>query len=112
MLKDRMDMTDEQVAVAINDLRDFLAKIPEQKKAAVNTVIDLTNEKPAEATGNEAEERPAPERAAVKPLRTFAGDVEVSRAHSYGAFRSADNAVQSQDDEPTHRSSQDDIMRK
>ena len=47
----------------------------------------------------------------VKPLRTFAEDVELSRAHSYGAFRSNTPEAE-EDDEPVHRSSQDDIMKK
>lgn len=47
----------------------------------------------------------------VKPLRTFAQDVELSRAHSYGAFRSNTPEVED-DEEPVHRSSQDDIIKK
>lgn len=48
----------------------------------------------------------------VKPLRTFAEDVEISRAHSYGAFRSGDDASSSEEDEPVYHSSQDDIIKK
>lgn len=46
----------------------------------------------------------------VKPLRTFAMDVDVSRAHGYGAFQSGE--VQNDEDEPVHSSNQDDILKK
>lgn len=48
----------------------------------------------------------------VKPLRTFAQDVELSRAHSYGAFRGNTPKDGDDDEEPVHRSSQDDIIKK
>lgn len=46
----------------------------------------------------------------VKPMRTFPDDFNAGRAHSYGAFRpeGADN----DEDEPTHSSNQDDVLRK
>ncbi len=44
---------------------------------------------------------------AVKPIRTFAEDVEISRAHSYGTFKS-----QTSEEEGVYRSSQDDIIKK
>lgn len=46
----------------------------------------------------------------VKPLRTFAEDVEISRAHSYGAFRGNDDTTENE--EGVYRSSQDDIMKR
>lgn len=46
----------------------------------------------------------------VKPMRTFPDDINAGRAHSYGAFR-PDNE-DSDPDEPTHSTSQDDILRK
>lgn len=46
----------------------------------------------------------------VKPLRTFAMDVDMSRAHSYGT--TAPNQEQDEDDEPVHSSSQEDLFRK
>lgn len=48
----------------------------------------------------------------VKPLRTFAQDVELSRAHSYGTFRGNNPQEEDDDGEPVHRSSQDDIIKK
>lgn len=45
----------------------------------------------------------------VKPIRTFANDVELSRAHSYGAFRGRDEDTT---EEPTYQSNQDDILKK
>ncbi len=45
----------------------------------------------------------------LKPLRTFAMDVDMNRAHGYGAFHSGE---QTEDEEPVHRSSQDDIIKK
>ncbi len=47
----------------------------------------------------------------LKPLRTFAMDVDMSRVHGYGAYKSGE-AEADGDDTPVHRSSQDDIMKK
>lgn len=72
----------------------------------VDTPAAPEPEKPVEKTP--AKENPYSN---VKPLRTFAEDVELSRAHSYGTFR-GNNPEEEEDDEPTYRSSQDDIMKK
>ncbi len=45
----------------------------------------------------------------LKPLRTFAMDVDMSRVHGYGAFKSGE--AEKDDDTPVHRSSQDDILK-
>jgi hypothetical protein len=58
---------------------------------------------------NQAEQL-APSTTQVQPLRTFAMDVDMNRAHGYGAFRSED--ADSEGDAPVHRSSQDDIIKK
>lgn len=47
----------------------------------------------------------------VKPLRTFADDIDISRAHGYGAFRSGENLPKPDEDETIHRSNQDDIIK-
>ncbi|MEX0912921.1 MAG: hypothetical protein WDZ56_00150, partial [Candidatus Paceibacterota bacterium] len=47
--------------------------------------------------------------AKLRSLRTFAEDVELSRAHSYGAFRSHQPQDEDDDKEPVHQSNQDDI---
>jgi hypothetical protein len=46
----------------------------------------------------------------LKPLRTFAMDVDMNRAHGYGAFRSED--ADNEGSTPVHRSNQDDIIKK
>lgn len=47
----------------------------------------------------------------IKPLRTFAEDVELSRVHGYGTFQSGE-VTEDTDDTPVHRSNQDDIIKK
>lgn len=49
--------------------------------------------------------------AQVKPIRTFAMDVDISRAHSYGATAQP-NSEGEEEEEPVHRSNQDDILKK
>ncbi|MCB9818839.1 hypothetical protein H6788_01530 [Candidatus Nomurabacteria bacterium] len=49
--------------------------------------------------------------ASIKPLRTFAEDVELSRVHGYGTFQSGE-VTEDADDTPVHRSNQDDIINK
>ncbi len=46
----------------------------------------------------------------LKPIRTFTEDVNLSRAHGYGAFRS-DNNTPTEESDVVHRSSQDDILK-
>ncbi len=43
----------------------------------------------------------------VKPMRTYSDDVNMSRAHSYGAFRPQGEG---DEDEPTHNTSQNDLL--
>ncbi len=47
----------------------------------------------------------------IKPLRTFAEDVELSRVHGYGSFQSGEVGDET-DDTPVHHSSQDDVLKK
>lgn len=61
----------------------------------------------------EIEEKPLPNpepQPLVKPLRTFADDINLNRAHGYGAFRSGESTAKKEDEE-IHRSSQDDIIK-
>jgi len=113
MLKDRMGLTEEQIIRATTELSDFLNKIPTQKIESppiiMNTPTDeslLSGLKAVDSVsqsnsigGNE-----------VKPIRTFAEDVEYSRVHGYGAFHSEDYQT-NEGETPIHRSSQDDIIK-
>ncbi len=56
------------------------------------------------------EQATTPVVADVKPMRTFPDDFNAGRAHSYGAFRPEGN--DNDPDEPTHSTSQDDIIKK
>lgn len=123
MLKDRMELSDEHVRIAEDGLREFLAKVPSRKTAEEPVVLPMspeltysTDKLPTTATTNppSASEIPVQNitELAVKPLRTFADDVGLSRAHGYGAFRSNENQDTGVADDTVHRSSQDDIIGK
>lgn len=88
-----LGLTDEQISAVLVDLEPVLKLLPGTTEPIVNQIADTPTTAPATT---------------VKPLRTFAEDVEISRAHGYGAFRSPSNTGDSQ--EPIHRSSQDDII--
>ena len=113
LLKDRLGLSDGQETMVTDTLHDFLTKIPETKKADVptdNVVLAPpptipTNPLPAEKAAVEV--KPISN---VKPLRTFADDVALNRAHGYGAFRG--ETAENDEDEPVHSSSQDDIIKK
>lgn len=64
---------------------------------------------PAQPVTPEVQPTPKVPTTNVKPIRTFANDVELSRAHSYGAFRGRDEDTT---EEPAHQSNQDDILKK
>ena len=53
----------------------------------------------------------SPEPTVIKPLRTFAEDTGLNRAHGYGAFRSAEKQETETESEVVHRSNQDDIIK-
>src|SRR5690606_32494835 len=117
MLKDRMDFNDEQVTVAEAGLRDFLNKLPNSKQGSDSSPVVfapspepvvLEEAKPVTTTDTLVEPKDNSE---LKPLRTFAMDVDMSRVHGYGAFKSGE-AEQNDDETPVHRSSQDDIINK
>ena len=81
---------------------------PTTTASVIPFISEKTSEKPkAEAsTKNE----PVGNKSIVKPIRTFADDVALNRAHGYGAFQSGNTG--NDDDEPIHRSNQDDIIKK
>lgn len=110
----------------VAEIEKFVHEIRKQKGLVVeeevsNTDVSISeehkNEVPQrgpgdipESTANEPESIPiSAEKPTVKPLRTFADDVQISRAHGYGAFRSPSNS--GDDQEPAHRSNQDDVLR-
>lgn len=108
-LKDRVNLSEVQIKVVIESIKSLLDKLPgvispENLPAYVIENTLLGADQHTETTGATS----APDMLKVKPLRTFAEDVEISRAHGYGAFRSPSNTRDSQ--EPIHRSSQDDII--
>jgi len=114
MLKDRMEFTDEQVKIATDNLSDFLNKIPKQKVTTGPMVVnapkdEMIKQEPLQATDT-PQSTPALNHE-LKPLRTFAEDVELSRVHGYGTFQSGE-VTEDKDDTPVHRSNQDDIIKK
>lgn len=120
MLKDRMDFNDEQVKIAEENLREFLNKIPKTTQPTTSSVIAVppASEGDPDLSKIESDEtensKPEEDDTSVKPLRTFAMDVDYSRAHGYGSFKSedSDNDENNNDDTPTHSSNQDDILSK
>lgn len=90
-----------------------------ERKKNESIVLNIENEAIAPTTTNspnsnvaEAQSQP-PEKQIpdLKPIRTFTEDVNLSRAHGYGAFRS-DNSTTTEENDVVHRSSQDDIIGK
>lgn len=110
-LKDSLNLPEEKLVAVEKQLATFFKTLPTTNEN-VPSVIEIppvgTPVTPAEIQTAPAEEKPD---GAVKPLRTFAMDVDISRAHSYGSFQSEENN-ETNDDEPVHRSSQDDILKK
>lgn len=106
ILKDRLQLTDDQIALAMEELKELLEKIPEVTTAAdyVNVIPPATITPPTVPT-------PVNEPlVAVKPMRTFPDDFNAGRAHSYGAFRPENG--EDDPEETVHRSNQDDIIKK
>lgn len=113
LLKDRLGLNDSQTTVAMDALSPFLEKIPELPSTPepISTIPSVpTNAlKIEDATGKMVppDALNPPPLTTVKPMRTYSDDVNMSRAHSYGAFRpqEADD-----EDEQTHSSSQNDLL--
>lgn len=113
ILKERMVFTDDQVTFVTKKLAPLIDQIPENVTTLAPTVIKLPSENIVLPAEEKAPDKPVstPEDAHdLRPLRTFAMDVNMNRAHSYGAFKSTDD--DNTDDTPVHRSSQDDIIKK
>lgn len=113
LLRDRLSFTEEQLNMVRGGLNDFLNKIPQSEENHSPTIISFRTAAEALAAqpsvaSSVKQESPSP----VKPLRTFADDVGLSRAHGYGAFRSNENQNTGVADDTVHRSSQDDIIGK
>lgn len=104
MLKDRMELTDEQIKIAEEDLKGLLSKVPDKIAPSTPSVLP----KSPEVSVMDSNAVPSTPQTTVKPIQTFAEDVELSRAHGYGAFRSTEAKPQ---EEPIHQSSQDDIIK-
>lgn len=103
LLKERLGFTDAQVMVVeigVQGLLDQAAKITAAAPPFAAALTDGKREAPPGAAG-----------AALPPIRTFADDVRLGRAHSYGAFQSGEAAT-AEADEPVYRSSQDDIIKR
>ncbi len=98
MLQDRLHFTPEQTTVTLNGLNGLLKLIPETEISDTATPIVLP---PATPEANTLAE-------AIKPIRTFTEDVNLSRAHGYGAFRSGD--PQEKSTEEIYKSNQDNLL--
>lgn len=106
--------------IIVDDLLDAIEKEFESEDTEVAPVPEETSTSapPAETlpttpapTTYPPETPPNPATlAAVKPMRTYSDDVNMSRAHSYGAFKPEGD--DGDPDEPVHRSNQDDIIGK
>ena len=88
---------------------DKIGKIIEEANMKQPVIISMTQPQSGVKSEATAQATTTSDESAVKPIRTFAMDVDVSRAHGYGAFRSGE---EDDGDEPVHRSSQDDIIKK
>lgn len=91
--------TETQINNLVKGLAPFLAQIPDQSSIDTQSPEDASNPKNTTST-------PA-QLTAVKPMRTYSDDVNMSRAHSYGAFRPQG---EDDEDEPTHNTSQNDLL--
>lgn len=112
LLKDRLNLTEQQIITAENDLSPLMAKLTEiPEKTSTTPVLitaptetsELTPEKPADQITKPPN---------IEPLRTFARDVENSRTHGYGVFRNEETDTDTKNETTTHTSSQDDILGK
>ncbi|OGG85566.1 hypothetical protein A2392_02210 [Candidatus Kaiserbacteria bacterium RIFOXYB1_FULL_46_14] len=130
ILKDRLQLNVVQINEVITRLKPLLERIPELPNSPSGPVIFTpvtsgplpvetpdsieakpinTNTEPESATNQQIAQ--VSNEPTVKPLRTFADDVGLSRAHGYGAFRSAEVSGE-REDKVVHKSSQDDLVKK
>jgi hypothetical protein len=115
VLKDRLGLNENQITIVVDALSPFLERIPELPSTPEPVPAIPPTSTTAPNIEDAANKMVPPNAlnlaplAAVKPMRTYSDDVNMSRAHSYGAFRPQ---AEDDTDEPTHSSSQDDLMRK
>ena len=102
LLQQRLSLTAEQTKWIRDQLEPLLNKLPNNVGGEPPTVFA--------PPPSQAPPPPPPPPTTVKPMRTFQEDFDASRAHSYGAYRPENDG--SDEDEPVHRSNQDDIIRK
>lgn len=123
ILMERLNMAESQAQTVVIGLQPLIKKLTSSPKQPLENIFvpkkpsgsfiattassDITTERTPKQTERAYTEK---DLAVVKPLRTFAEDVEISRAHGYGAFRGS-NSENKSDDEPIHRSSQNDLLR-
>ncbi|OGG41453.1 hypothetical protein A2837_03005 [Candidatus Kaiserbacteria bacterium RIFCSPHIGHO2_01_FULL_46_22] len=100
LLQERLSFTTEQVDKVLITLNDLIRSVPNNENAELPTPTVL-----APSTPSVVVQTPI-----TKPLRTFAEDASLSRAHGYGAFRSPEN-TEGAGAETIHRSNQDDIIK-
>lgn len=105
ILKDRLSLDDNQIAIATQELKVLMDKIPESDSAS----DFVSAPQPVLAPAPSIPTTTAPQPTIVKPMRTFPDDFNAGRVHSYGAFRP--EGEDNDPDEPIHSSSQDDVLR-
>jgi|GEM_PF-3245712 len=110
-------LDDELFAIVANELQqasEILDQENQPNQPSVITSVIPENIKIVEPVATEPVATNTPETKnidpnSVKPLRTFAEDVEISRNHGYGVFRPQEEIGE---DQPIYSSSQDDIIKK
>ena len=114
LLKDRLQLSEEQVKTAVSGLSNLLSQIPEigQNKDAkpfIMPKLQTNSETGVEETIEVQENTEQRDEAfpTVKPLRTFSDDAH--NVHGYGSFR---QDLGNHDDTPVHRSAQDSVLTK
>lgn len=108
LISDLLDFAEEQfreeTTTTSDNKREVTSSSTNEEKSFIPKEIVTENKTPNSVETEEPKEE------GVKSIRTFAEDMEVSRAHSYGAFRSNDEETDG--DDPIHQTNQDDILKK
>ncbi len=101
--------------IIVDDLLDAVEKefeaedtesLPADTQPEPNVIPETLTLTPTPPAPPEMPPSPA-QLTAVKPMRTYSDDVNMSRAHSYGAFRPQGD---DDEDEQTHNTSQNDLL--
>lgn len=113
LLKDRLSLTEVQIQTAMNELRPLLDKIPEEKSSSTIIPTQMTDgyNTPESTSLPDPKTQPIKAPAAVQPMRTFPQDMDISRAHTYGAFKGNDKPSPNAPEEPVVKSSQEDVFK-